>query len=37
MVVLSDDVASWTKTNEGTADLYVQGSARLLIDDGLIA
>ena len=35
MVSLSDDVASWTKTDEGTADLYTQGSAKLLIDDGV--
>ena len=37
MVTLSGGVASWTKTDEGTADLYTLGSAKLLIDDGLIA
>ena len=39
MVVLSD-TASWTVETadaEGTADLYAQGSAKLLIDDGLVA
>ena len=38
MVVLSDR-SSWTEEAdaEGTADLWVQGSAKLLIDDGLLA
>ena len=39
MVVLSD-TASWTVETadaEGTADLYEQASAKLLIDDGLLA
>ena len=39
MVVLSD-APSWTMEMadaEGTADLYAQGTARLLIDDGLLA
>ena len=38
MVVLSDK-SDWEEEDaaEGTADLWVQGSAKLLIDDGLLA